>query len=85
MFLGHGLGIAAVGLALGAGSGIALAMVLVYVVNRASFGWTVALAWPIGELARQSGAILLASVLASVYPALRASRVPATELRREDV
>lgn len=85
VFLGHGLGIAAVGLALGAGSGIALAMVLVYVVNRASFGWTVALAWPMGELARQSGAILLASVLASVYPALRASRVPATELRREDV
>jgi len=85
VFLGQGLGIAAVGCALGALGGIALALVLVYVVNRASFGWTIALAWPLPELARQGGAILLAAALAGIYPALRASRVPATELRREDV
>ncbi|HEX5044617.1 MAG TPA: FtsX-like permease family protein, partial [Candidatus Polarisedimenticolaceae bacterium] len=85
VFLGHGLGIAAVGLVLGALGGIALALVLIYVVNRASFGWTIALSWPVGDLLRQGGAILLAAALASLYPALRASRVPATELRREDV
>jgi putative ABC transport system permease protein len=85
VFLGQGLGIAAVGLALGTLGGIALALVLVYVVNRASFGWTIALSWPVGDLVRQAGAILLAAALASLYPALRASRVPATELRREDV
>ncbi len=85
VFLGHGVGIAAVGLVLGSLGGVALALVLVYVVNRASFGWTIALSWPVGDLLGQGGAILLAAVCASLYPALRASRVPATELRREDV
>lgn len=85
VFLGHGLGIAGAGLLLGTASGVALAMVLVYVVNRASFGWTIALAWPLADLAQQCGTILLAALLAGLYPALRASRVPATELRREDV
>jgi putative ABC transport system permease protein len=85
VFLGHGLGIAAVGLILGTLGGSALALVLVYVVNRASFGWTIALAWPVRDLVRQAVAILVAAALASLYPALRASRIPATELRREDV
>lgn len=85
VFLGQGFGIAAFGLVLGAAGGVALAAVLVYVVNRASFGWTIALAWPIRDLAAEAAAILGASVAASLYPALRASRVPATELRREDV
>ena len=85
VLIGTGRGIAAVGLTLGAVGGVALALVLVYVVNRASFGWTIALSWPLADLARQGAAILLAAALAGIYPALRASRVPATELRREDV
>jgi putative ABC transport system permease protein len=85
VFLGQGLGIASFGLLLGLLGGLALAMVLIYVVNRASFGWTIAMSWPLGDLAAQAGTILAASALASLYPALRASRVPASELRREDV
>jgi putative ABC transport system permease protein len=84
VFLGQGLGIALFGVLVGLGGGVALALVLVYVINRASFGWTIAMSWPVGDLAGQAGAILLAAALASVYPALRASRVGAAELRRED-
>jgi ABC-type lipoprotein release transport system permease subunit len=41
--------------------------------------------WPWGALAGQSATILAAAVLASLYPALRASRTPATELTRDDL
>jgi putative ABC transport system permease protein len=85
VFAGQGLGIAVFGLALGAVGGAALAAVLVYVVNRVAFGWTIAMSWPLADLAAQAAAILGAAVAASLYPALRASRVPATELGREDV
>jgi putative ABC transport system permease protein len=83
--LGQGLGMAVHGLVLGSLGGVALACVLVFVINRDTFGWTIALHWPWGDLARQGATILGAAALASLYPAVRASRVPATELRREDV
>ncbi|HZZ83244.1 MAG TPA: FtsX-like permease family protein [Anaeromyxobacteraceae bacterium] len=83
VFLGRGLGIAAGGLLLGAIGGAGLALVLVRVINRAWFGWTIALAWPVGALAAQAAAVLAAAALASLYPALRASRTPAVELSRD--
>jgi len=85
VFLGKGIGIAALGLILGAAAGAALALVLIFMINRAWFGWTIALYWPWGALARQAGTILAAAVAASVYPAIRASRTPATELSRDDI
>jgi len=84
-FVGKGLGIGAFGLALGAAGGAALAGVLILVINRAYFGWTIQVTWPLGQLAGAAGTILLASVLASVYPAARASRAPAAELSRDDL
>jgi putative ABC transport system permease protein len=83
--LGKGLGIALFGLGLGALGGVALAMILIYVINRAYFGWTIAVHWPWGALIGEATTIVVVSVLASVYPALRASRTPAGELTREDV
>ncbi len=85
VFLGKGLGIAGFGLALGLPAGIGLALILIFVINRAFFGWTIALHWSFGALLEGAALILAASVLASLYPALRASRTPATELTRENL
>lgn len=85
VFLGKGLGIAIAGLVLGAAGGTALAMVLIFLINRAWFGWTIAVHWPWGALAEQTVTILAAAVLASLYPAFRASRTPAMELSRDDL
>jgi len=83
VFLGRGLGIGVVGLALGALGGGALALVLVGEVNPAFFGWTMALHVPWRALAEQALAILACAAVASLYPALAASRTPAAELSRD--
>jgi putative ABC transport system permease protein len=83
VFVGRGLGIAAAGLALGALGGAALAWVLVEVINPAWFGWSIGLHVPWPTLAGQALVLLAAALLASLYPALRASRTPATELSRD--
>ncbi|BDG07353.1 FtsX-like permease family protein [Anaeromyxobacter paludicola] len=83
VFLGRGLGIACGGLVLGALGGAGLALVLVRLVNRAWFGWTIALSWPAGALGAQALTVLAAAALASLYPAARASRTPAAELSRD--
>lgn len=83
LFLGKGIAMTAMALVLGAGAGAILAVILTRVINRAWFGWTIALEWPIGPLAGQALLLLFATAAASVYPALRASRVSATDLSRE--
>jgi putative ABC transport system permease protein len=85
VYLGKGLGMGLSGIGLGTVAGVAFALVLIYVVNRAFFGWTIAVYWPIGLLMRQNALILLAAALASLYPAWVASGTLATELRREDL
>ena len=52
-------------------------------VNRDFFGWTLQLEWPLALLAVQAFTILAAGFLASIYPAVRASDAPATELSRD--
>ncbi len=73
------------GLALGLAGGIILALILVFVINRSYFGWTIQLHWPGLPLVQQMMTILAAALLASLYPALRASRTPATELSHDDL
>lgn len=84
LFVGKGLGMGIFGLVLGGMGGVLLAMILIFVINRAYFGWTIQLHWPWAALATQGITILGAAVLASLYPARKASRTPASELRRED-
>ena len=84
-FLGKGLGLGVSGLALGLCGGIALAAILVFIINRAYFGWTIQIHWPWVLILIQVGTILGATVLASLYPALRASSTPGTQLCREDL
>jgi putative ABC transport system permease protein len=85
VFLGKGLGMTLLGLGLGSLGGVALAMILIFFINRAYFGWTIAVHWPWGALVHQVVTILVTAALASLYPALRASRTPATELSRDDL
>jgi len=73
VFLGKGLGIALFGSVLGTLGGVALAMLLIFVINRAYFGWTIALHWPVAALIDEIATILLAALLASIYPAASAS------------
>ncbi|HLE22194.1 MAG TPA: ABC transporter permease, partial [Vicinamibacteria bacterium] len=84
-YLGKGVGMALYGLALGGVGGVLLAFILIFVINRTYFGWTLALHWPWAGLAGEAAAILAAAAAASLYPAWRAARTPATELRREDL
>lgn len=84
-FVGKGLGLGVFGLGLGFAGGSALAFVLIFIINRAYFGWTIQVHWPWGELASASATILLAAVVASLYPAARASQAPATQLSRDDL
>lgn len=83
IFLGEGVGLGVFGALLGLAGGAGLAAILIFLINRAYFGWTIRAAWPGPEILRQLALILLAAVVASIYPALRASRTPATELSRE--
>lgn len=64
--------------------GLALAGVLIFVINRRSFGWTLR---PEIDLAVLGQALLLAvsaALLAGLYPARRAARLPLPEALRDD-
>jgi len=83
VYLGQGLGIALYGIALGSVGGAAFAALLILLVNRAWFGWTIAVHVPWADLGFQALTILAIALLASLYPARVAGRTPATELSRD--
>lgn len=82
-FLGRTLVIVGISLMIGGGAGVVLTLLLVQVVNPVWFGWTLALHWPLGTLAAQAAAVVLAGLLAAVLPARLASGMDATTLRQE--
>ncbi len=83
VFVGKGLAMGLFGLLLGSVGGLLLAGLLIYVINRAYFGWTIQPYFDPWPVAQQAAIILAAAVTASLYPAVRASRTPATELSKE--
>jgi putative ABC transport system permease protein len=85
VFVGEGLAIGVLGLLLGLGGGVALASILIYIINPAFFGWTIRPSWPWTEVVQEMVTILVVAMIAGVYPALRASRVPVRELSRDDL
>jgi putative ABC transport system permease protein len=85
IFVGKGLAMGLLGLLLGLIGGVLLAGLLIFIINRAYFGWTIQPYATWGPIVQQTVTILGAAVLASLYPALRASRTPATELSRDDL
>jgi putative ABC transport system permease protein len=85
LFVGKGLGMGLIALGLGSAAGAVLAAILIFVINRTYFGWTIQVYWPGWPVLQQSAAILTAALLASLYPAFRASETPAEELSRDDL
>ncbi len=85
IFVWKGLAMGFLGLTLGLLGGLALAGVLIFVINRAYFGWTIQVYWPWRDLLQEIASIVGAAGIASLYPALRASRTPARELSRDDI
>ncbi len=85
IFVAEGIGMGALGLVLGSVGGVLLAAILILVINRAYFGWTIQVSVPLAALAWQAASLLAAAVVASLYPAFRASRTTAAELARDDV
>lgn len=85
VFMGKGLGLALAGSGLGAIGGVALAVVLVRVIHRDWFGWTIAWHWPWRDFAGEFSLLMAAALVASLYPAWRATRIRASELTRENL
>ena len=64
--------------------GLTLAAIMIFVINRRSFGWTVAMEIPPAVLAEAVGLALGAALLAGLYPAWKMARTsPARALREE--
>jgi putative ABC transport system permease protein len=64
---------------IGLAVGVLLSLVLIYVINVQSFGWTIQFHLPAGFLAQSSVLILIATALAGIYPARRATQLHAAE------
>jgi putative ABC transport system permease protein len=73
------LAISSLGVLLGLASGAATSLVLVHVVNRQSFGWTIATHWPFGFLAGALAAVLATTLLAAQHPARLAAATDAAQ------
>jgi putative ABC transport system permease protein len=76
--------IGGLGVGMGALAGGAMSLVLVHVINRQSFGWTIAMHAPWGFLAAALGLVLLATLTAASRPAgLAAATDVAAALKEE--
>jgi putative ABC transport system permease protein len=67
-----------------AASGAAFAAILLLVINPQSFGWTVALRLPWGDLAVVTVLVLVAAVAAAVFPSRLAAAVDPTAALAEE-
>ncbi len=59
--------------AIGLAMGLGLALILIYVINVQSFGWTIQFHMPWPFLAQATVAVVVATMLAGLYPARRAA------------
>lgn len=67
---------------LGVVAGLGLSLILIHVINKQSFGWSIQFAFP-GRLILQYAALtVVVSLLAGLFPAWRASRLPIAEAVR---
>ena len=73
-----------VSLFVGIAAGVLLSLLLVYVINVQSFGWTIQYHFPWFFVLQVSAGVLTASLLAGLYPALRAARGRDIALLREE-
>ncbi|HRJ70814.1 MAG TPA: FtsX-like permease family protein, partial [Terrimicrobiaceae bacterium] len=84
VFLGEALIIGLSASLSGVACGAVLAMVLTWVVNKAFFGWTIALSYPFLTLAATPLWLIPAALIAALFPAWKAANVrPARAVRFE--
>jgi putative ABC transport system permease protein len=76
--------IGAVSQSIGVGIGLLLSLVLIYVINVQSFGWTIQFTLPVAFIVRSTLFILIATAVGGTYPAVRATRIDAVQLAREE-
>ncbi len=81
-FLGEAAVVGVAATVCGIASGLVLAFVLTDVINRAFFGWSIALAIPWPMLAWTPVWVLPVSILAGLVPAHQAARIPPAEAVR---
>lgn len=75
----EGLALSVIGLAGGLLLSLALGYLLIYVINKQSFGWTLAYAVPVAGLATLAAGVLLAAVLTSLGIGRWAARLKGEE------
>jgi putative ABC transport system permease protein len=68
--------------ALGILAGLGLSLILIHVINKQSFGWSIQFACPARLILQYAALTVGASLLAGVFPAWRASRLPIAEAVR---
>ncbi len=76
--------IGGLGIAMGLASGAAMALVLVHVINRQSFGWTIAMRWPWTFLAGALALVFATTLLAAARPAGLAAATDAAAALKEE-
>lgn len=64
--------------------GVLLALLLIYVINRQAFGWLIELHMPWGFLVEAVGLVVVAALIAGVYPAGVAARIRTSEAVRAE-
>ncbi|MFN8812716.1 MAG: FtsX-like permease family protein [Acidobacteriota bacterium] len=69
---------------LGVLSGALLSLVLIFVINKQSFGWTIEFHLPVLALLSALAFVLLATILAGLYPARMATRLNPIEVMHEE-
>jgi putative ABC transport system permease protein len=74
----------AISTVLGLVTGYVLSLILIYVINKQSFGWTIAFHTPVALIAGSLSATFVASVMAGLLPSRLANRIDiAGSLKRE--
>jgi len=69
---------------IGLGVGVLLSVVLIYVINVQSFGWTIQFHVPVVFLLQSTALILIATAIAGLYPASRATGIDAVRFVKEE-
>ncbi len=64
--------------------GVALSLVLIFVINKQSFGWTIAFFWPVKALSASLVLIYISTLAAGVYPARLGMALNPIEVIREE-
>jgi len=70
--------------AIGIGLGILLAADLIYVINRQSFGWLIEWKSPGWFYLQAAGMVIVAALVAAIYPARVASRIEMSQVLRAE-